>query len=298
MRRSARRALGAAAILVIGPASLALQTDTPGFISSYDWRMSAPLFGGFSAIEVAEDGESFVALTDRGAVAEGRFIRDVAGRIDTIVAGPPMPLKGVFSDELPIADRDTEGLAIGADGSVFVAFEGIARLQSYKPLLANAVILPIPTAFPNMLRNTSLEALAIAPDGTLYAVPEVTEGEDGIRPVYRFRSGAWDAPFGLTVGDGFRPVGADIGPDGRFYLLEREFHGPGGFASRVRRFDIGGDALTNERTLFQTPAGRFGNMEGVAVWRAPSGELRMTLITDDNFLPVLGTQIIEFRVPD
>lgn len=288
----------AAAVLTAGPAGRALPTDTPGFVSSYDWVMDDPLFGGISAIEVAPDGLGFVAISDRGAAVAGDLVRDAAGRIAGVSASPPRALKGVDADSLPVDDGDTEGLAIGTDGAAFIAFEVTARVQRHDDLSGRATMLPIPPEFAGMELNGSLEALAIDAAGTLYAVPEVTDRPDGVHPIYRFRDGVWDVPFGLQGRGGFLPVGADIGPDGRFYLLEREFYGLGGFASRVRRFDLAAAGLAREEVLFETPPGRFGNFEGIAVWRDAAGALRLTLVTDDNFLPVLGTQIVEFRVPD
>jgi hypothetical protein len=96
----------------------------------------------------------------------------------------------------------------------------------------------------------------------------------------------------------FLPVGADLGPDGRLYLLERRFHGLGGFASRLRRVVLQEGGVARGETLFQTRPGQFGNLEGLAIWRDGAGALRATLISDDNFLPVLGTELVEVRLPD
>jgi len=95
----------------------------------------------------------------------------------------------------------------------------------------------------------------------------------------------------------FRPVAADFGPDGRFYLLERRFHGPGGFSSRLRRFDLGPKGFSSGQVLLQTKAGRHDNLEGLSIWRGPDG-LRATMISDDNFLFMQVTEIVEYRLPD
>ena len=49
---------------------LALLCATPAvaqstLIGSYVWEVDNPLFGGYSGIEVADDGKSFVAVSDR-----------------------------------------------------------------------------------------------------------------------------------------------------------------------------------------------------------------------------------------
>ena len=101
-------------------------------------------------------------------------------------------------------------------------------------------------------------------------------------------------PFSVTRPDAFVPVGADIGPDGLFYLLERDFTGIG-FRSRVRRFDMtGGQA----ETLFQTGTNTYDNLEGLSVWRDATGAIRLTMVSDDNFKFFQQTQIVEYRVTD
>ena len=91
------------------------------------------------------------------------------------------------------------------------------------------------------------------------------------------------------------PVAADIGPDNRLYLLERDFRGLGGFASRLRRFDLTGGA---ETTLFTTPCARHDTLEGLSVWRNPAGQLIAPPISDDNFFALQRTEIVEYRLPD
>lgn len=92
-------------------------------------------------------------------------------------------------------------------------------------------------------------------------------------------------------------MGADIGPDGRFYLLEREFTGVG-FRSRVRRFDMSDTALTNEITLIESHLLRHDNLEGISVWRDAAGALRLTMISDDNFNFFQRTELVEYTVPE
>ncbi len=118
------------------------------------------------------------------------------------------------------------------------------------------------------------------------------------RTLFRFRDGRWDVAGLLPMDGKFLPVGADFGPDGRLYLLERQFFGLGGFASRVRRVELAADGVIADETLIQTPPGSFVNLEGIAVWRDAAGVLRLTMVSDDNFMAVLGTEVVEFRVAD
>jgi hypothetical protein len=50
--------------------------------------------------------------------------------------------------------------------------------------------------------------------------------------------------------------------------------------------------------LLETAPGAFGNLEGLSVWQDAAGALRLTLVADDNFLFFLGTEVVEFTVPD
>ena len=270
----------------------------PGFLSSYHWQSDDPLFGGFSAIETTDNGAGFVALSDKAVVASGRFGRDNHGIITAVTAGPIRFLNG--PDGLPLGKyrTDSEGLALLPDGQAYVSFERDARVAHYDTIAGPGIVIAQPQAFKAMQRNSSLEALAVDRAGTLYTLPERSGSLTTPFPVYRYRNGVWDQPFNLPRRGLFLAVAADIGPDGKFYLLERQFHGLSGFASRVRRFAIGADALTDEETLLQTAPGQHDNLEGLSVWRDSTGILRLTMISDDNRLFVQRTEIVEYRVPD
>ena len=125
-------------------------------------------------------------------------------------------------------------------------------------------------------------------------MPERTISPGGRTPVSRFVRGAWRKPFRIASDGEFLPVGADIGPDGRFYLLERKFDGLFGFASRVRRFDMTPDGLAGDTILITTTAGTHDNLEGLAVWPDPAGAMHLTMSSDDNFKVFHKTDMGEY----
>ena len=92
-------------------------------------------------------------------------------------------------------------------------------------------------------------------------------------------------------------AGADTGPDGRLYVLEREFAKWRGFATRVRSFAYGADGLTDEQLVLQTPIGQHDNLEGLAVWQDDTGAIRLTMVSDDNFFVFQRTEFVEYRLP-
>ena len=50
---------------------------------------------------------------------------------------------------------------------------------------------------------------------------------------------------------------------------------------------IGGD------TVWQSPHGGFSNLEGLSVWRDGQGRLVGSMVSDDNFSPILPTELVE-----
>jgi hypothetical protein len=267
-----------------------------GFAGMYRWQSDQDDFGGVSALELEADGAGFVAITDKGGWIRGRLLRDASGAIVGVDASPVTLLRGLGADPLRPGRQDSEGLAIGADGVAYLSFEQVPRVLRYRDLAGPAENLPTPPEFATFRENSALEALAVAPDGTLYTLPERSGALDRPFPVWRFRGGTWDQPFTLPRRDGFLPVAADFGPDGRLYLLERELRGLGGFASRVRSFALAEGAAGDERVEMQSRPGLHDNLEGLAVWRDAAGTIRLTMVADDNFLPVQDTELVEYRV--
>ncbi len=289
-----RIALGAAlaALLTLGVS--AEPNGRAQFIDSYTWRVPDADFGGFSALEVSADGTRFTTVSDRAHIVEGEFERE-GGRITGIVPGQIRALVGIAGVPLRRKDGDSEGLAIGDDGRTYISFEGETRVWEYREDGPRA--LPTAPAFLEMQGNSGLEALAIDAQGWLYTLPERSGELTQDFPVYRFRNGSWDQPYSIPRFGGFLVVGADFGPDGRLYVLERNFTGLS-FMSRVRRFDVTETEISTGEILLQSGNGKFDNLEGLSVWQDESGRIRLTMISDDNFKFFQRTEIVEFAVTD
>jgi len=276
---------------------LALLCATPAvaqstLIGSYVWEVDNPLFGGYSGIEVADDGKSFVAVSDRGSFVQGEIARE-GDTITKVTLNAITPLTGSDGLALTREFSDSEGLAIGPDGALFVSFEwmhGIRRFEAVDHFAGPLLTTP---EFAQLQDNSSLEAIAIAPDGTLYTMPERTGIATRPFPVFRLRNGIWDQPFTIPRTGPYLVSGADIGPDGRLYVLERDFIGIG-FRNRVRRFELDGNG---EEVLLETGILTHDNLEGISVWQDAQG-LRMTLISDDNFRGFQRTELVEYRLTD
>lgn len=263
---------------------------------SWTWETGVPGLYGFSAIEVSDDGSAFTVMGDGGQVVRGLIHRE-DGRIDGLRQWVFTALHNTAGAPLPEPDRDSEGLAIAPDGTAYVSFERTHRVWSYPDIEGPARPLPLHRAFGSFPPNAGLEALAVDGTGALFALPERSGGLTEPFPVFRYRDGAWDVPFAIERRGEFLPVGADFGPDGMFYLLERRFLGIFGLQSRVRRFAIDGDTIGQEQTLFETQPRTHDNLEGLAVWRDAEGFIRLTMISDDNGRePLQRTEFVEYRV--
>lgn len=262
------------------------------YLGTFVWPHAVHQAGGFSGLDLSEDGVAFTAISDRGTITSGRLIRD-GGRIIGIDAPPPHPLLDPSGQALPREQADSEGLALAPDGTLYVSFEGRHRVWAYTGDTARP--LPAMNGFTTPHPNAGPEALAIDPQGRLLTMPERSGGLTTPFPVWRF-DGQWTQPFTIPRRGGFLPVGADFGPDGRLYLLERSFSGFA-FSSRVRAFTLSEDDIVSAVTVLETAPGQFDNLEGLSVWRDASGAIRLTMISDDNFNALLqSTQIVEYRL--
>jgi hypothetical protein len=298
MRRRSVGALGAALLAFAGWQGSAVTSPPKGFLSQYEWPSDDPRLGGLSALELSDDGTGVTILSDQGAWSQGVIARNAAGLISGITLSRFETLKGKTDAPLGKGRTDSEGLAIAPDGTAYVSFEGVARVLRYAELGGLAENLPSPPEFTEMQTNSALEALAIGPDGALYTMPERSGDLAKPFPIYRFKKGVWDHDLSLPRSGDFLPTGADFGPDGKLYVLERDFHGLMGFASRLTRYEVGGAGLGAGEVMFQSPTGFHDNLEGVAIWRDTAGHLRATMVADNNFLPFLSSGLVEYRLPD
>lgn len=265
-------------------------------VDHFIWRASDPDIGGLSGLKLAPGGSEFVAIGDRGIVVTGRLERE-AGRIGGVTVTMVAPLRDTAGRPLSGHAADAEGLEQAPDGTLYVSFERDHRVVSYAAPGAPARPLPRHPGFARLIGNNGLEALAMDARGVLWAIAESSGDWTLPLPVFRYAEGRWTQPFGLPRRGPYLAVGAEFGPDGRLYLLERDFAGVlRGVSSRVRAFRLGPEGPLDEEEILVTPHGQFDNLEAIALWQEPDGALRITLLSDDNFNPFQRTEFVEFRV--
>ena len=289
--RSVSCAIFSVMLMMAGASASATSLD---YIGTFVWTDPHESFGGFSGIDISADGQSFHALTDRSHLYWGQFSRDSQGRIRGVDIRAHLkdskgtPLKPGYLG-------DSEGLAVDAEGTAWVSFEGLDRIAGYPDPDEAAVLHPHPPQVPGMRVNSGLEALAIRDDGTIFGIPERSGGPDKPFPILTYKEGTWSQMGEVRRDPRWLMVGADFGPDGWLYLLERDFKGLLGFSARVRRIRFDQDSVAEDQILLETRSLQYDNLEGISVWDDGQG-IRITMISDDNFLILQRTEIVEYRL--
>jgi hypothetical protein len=301
MRRRPFLRLTALAVVLAAPAPAHDGVIHAELVGRHVWKSEDPDFGGISGIDLAADGVAFIAVSDIGMFWTGRLVRDRLGRVTGVEMLAGRMSRGILGDPMKADRRDAEGVALDPAGGLYVSFEHVHRVSHFsgpdgteQHVTAKADELVLD----GQPWNYGLEALAVAADGGVYAIPERATSRGAAIPVHVLRDGRWSVPFSLAGQGTWSPVGADFGPDGRLYLLERDYWGLVGFMTRLRRLTLDGDVVTADEVLFTSHAGEFDNLEGLAVWTDARGRIRLTAVSDDNFLPVQRTEIVDWRLPE
>jgi hypothetical protein len=238
------------------------------------------------------DEDDFVAVTDAGDLVRGRLRLDRAGRLQGVDSLRYRRL--TLMDGATIVDKtdgDAEGLFLGADDAVAVAFERRHRLWSYGPLSAIADR-PTQLAIPDFAfsPNDGLEAVSVRPGGWRAA------GESG---------GVWDCttrgcavvtpPPAEPIPDSeYRVTGMDRDPGGDgYWVVERRFRPPVDARGRIRRMAADGTLgpVLVELSLPST----VDNFEGIAA-EARNDGVRLYILSDDNSSARQRTLLLGFDV--
>lgn len=270
-------------------------TQHAEFLSKVSLQGDAGWFGGFSGIELTDDGQQFYAVTDRGHLLTGSLLR-IDGQLTGLTELSDQPLvdrHGVVRD---FPHTDAEGLALDTEGRLYVSFERAQRILRYDTLESDAKWPSYTRAWRALPKNGGLEMVAVDRSGTLFTIPEGVASGAYEALVYRRKPNQkWEQPFTLPLGENFVPVGGDFGPDGRLYLLERDLY-PFAFRSRIRAMEVTENGIEQIETVLETPLGRHGNLEGLAVWVDEDHHIRLTMVSDDNFLAPLRSEIVEYII--
>ena len=281
-------------VAALSPIAATAQTQITE-LSQFTWRSDEPDLGGISSVEVADDGITFVAVSDRALIFHGRFERGDDGQIVGAEVTKTLPLLEEDGEPVVRYRVDSEGLARAEDGAAYLSFEAEHRVAKVDLETGVTTDLKTHPGFADMQNNSSLEVLAVDAAGHLYTLPERSGSLDVPFKVYRYAPEQGWTVFGtLPRTEKFLPVGADFGPDGKLYVLERQFTGVN-FASRIARYERGEGRFENPEELLRSTPGQYDNLEGISA--TPAGDaIRLTMISDDNYSFFQKTEWVEYLV--
>lgn len=259
-------------------------------------------FGGWSDLDISDDGTRLTAISDRGFWLEAGVMYDGSGRLeglDQARIGPlvdlaAMPQRGLMGD--------AEGLARAPDGSFFVSYERRARIWLYPvadpPFSIRPRIVPPPPDAHRLPANSGLESLARLPGGRLLTLTEgLMEGDAHVGWVGDGRT--WHK-LTYQAGPDFKPTGMARLPDGDILVLERRFTRLGVPGARIAHVEAdrirpGARLVGDEIALIEAPVA-LDNFEGIAARRGPRGETLVYLISDDNYFFLQRTLLLLFEL--
>jgi hypothetical protein len=264
------------------------------------------LFGGISALRLQPDGSHFIALSDHGFWLRGRIVysgNQPAG-LDEAVMAPVLDPNGKPSDQW-----DTESLAED-NGLLYVGIERRNFIMRYdyarKGLLARAEPIDVPSCIKDLPSNQGLEAMVFMPRNlplgrTLIAFSE--HGLDASGNLTAFLiGGSTPGTFSVKRTQEFDISDAALLPDGDLLILERKYFVTEGVSLRIRRLrqaEIKPGSLVDGPVLVQADRRyEIDNMEGLSVHRSKSGEIIITLISDNNYSMVQRTILLQFALMD
>jgi len=277
-----------------------VRLDALRFEAGFALGAADPRFGGLSGLWLASDGHELVMVSDHGIIWRATLEHE-DGRLTGFADWRAAALGRVSGD--PHGRVDAEALADDGAGGLVVAVEGgpplrrIARDDpaSAAPLPAAAVLEEAGAAS----GNAGIEALATLPGGALLALSEGIFAAPGELVAWHVE-GDRVTRLRYLASDGFVPTGADR-LDDTIYIVERRFSLlDGGFASRVVALDV--EQVRQGGPLRARPLAQLGrpaiseNFEGIGVRRGADGRPLIYLVSDDNFLPLQRTLLLQFSL--
>ncbi len=285
-------------------------------------------FGGLSGIDFLDDG-NLLAVSDKGAFVWIDLAQDGATPVAARLAAMTDPGGEPFASK---SAGDSEGLAVFGELAL-VSFEGNDRVLAYDVGKCGAAARGAPTGWKmadafrrrkiKVDGNNGVEALAITPDGYLFAGIETKVGKASplsARPLEA------SPRFDLTIGENAPEfVGLDLLPAGKdghdvrafslhrstaplagnaIVLVETDFErylDQAGLPARVTSKTSERSHYRFRKTASQTLAEMnmlltIDNFEGIAARHMSDGRVRLIIVSDDNFSASQRTLLMVFDI--
>jgi hypothetical protein len=265
-------------------------------------------FGAISGIRILDDDDGFLAITDRGHWLRGRLVLD--GRrpvgIENLTIAPMLDANR--SRLAAGASFDTEALALGDEGDVFVGIERVHRIVRYdfgkRNFSSLARNVEVPRGMRNLPRNQGIEGLVFIPRSRPLGGSLIAFSERGLDKTGNIRAfligGPTPGEFAVRRTDGFDITDAALIPGGDILILERYFSWLRGIGMRVRLLrlsEIAPGRIVDGPVLIEAGnSHQIDNMEGLAVHTNAAGETTLTIVSDDNFSRLQRTLLLRFAL--
>ena len=300
------------------PVSFSLVNKAQTSFGKLSWRGGIELissqedFGGLSGIVTGLDGTKFVAVSDKGMWISGdiHYGNEKLKSVSNLKISPLRDRRGRpfvkkrYSDAESIAPYGAKGLK----GKLLIGFERKQRIGIYnfgkKGLAARERSIKLPKEAKRAKRNKELESVGRFPKGTrlgktIIAISERFLDNNG-NIIGWLIGGPTPGRFSVKRIDNFDITDLTITPDNELIILERYFSTLSGVKMRLRKINTDhirpGAILDGEVLLETDQRNTIDNMEGLASHRATNGEIRLTLISDDNFNVFQRTLLLQFAL--
>lgn len=276
------------------------------FLKSRDKR-----FGSFSGLIVSEDGRQMLAVSQGGywftadlVSKEGRLTGLRRARLAPILDGEGKPLG--YPDAA--AKAVTPAGPAGLNGPLYVSFERRHRVWLYPfgkdGFAARPEAIDIPGDAQRKAATGGIQGLVALDANTLYA-----QSEDMRDKMYDLQG--WLIPVTsagrrgvmfLKASGAFKPTALAALPGGDIFVLERSFSLSEGASMQIRRIArdrikplavLDGEILAKLDVRYS-----IDNMEGLAVRKAPSGETRLYVLSNDNYNGLQRTVLLQFALTE
>lgn len=266
-------------------------------------------FGGFSGIELSKDGTKMLAVSDRGNWLKADIVyKD--GIISDIVNASMAPILNAKGKVFKYWKADSEGLTKrnGSLNDVVISVERDQAIYRFKfgksGLKAKAMNWGSIKDADKIPANRGLEAITALPIGHAYRGWMLTAAEKKLTKEGNHTAwlvnGKQDHSLFIKRHGGYDLTDLNYLPNGDIVLLERAiglFTGPQMQIRQICGKDIKPNALVDGKKLLSANWGEaVDNMEGLAVHKAPNGEVILTVISDNNFHFLQRNLIMQFAL--
>jgi len=271
--------------------------------------------GGLSGLLSLNSGKTFLAISDNGLWFASDLVEDLSGkpldlenpRLSVMLSKKGRNLRADWG-------HDTEALARATvDGKerLLVSAERANRIYVFpwplesgdERILAD---LPLPEGIKNLRGSKGLEAIAVAPadtplSGTLVAIAERGRTDAHDIPAFLL-GGPTPGQLFIRKSDRFDITDAVFLPSGDLLVLERRFNLRDWVGMRLRRFaqdELVPGALADGKVLLEADySHQIDNMEGLSWHRSKSGDLVLSLISDNNRSVLQRTLLLRFKLEE